>query len=68
MVYLPWVHTRLAKCLKRFFNVKAVAAAFNKEKALVGSGRGSDCETYQLLECSIPALLVTVIMLGSPEW
>ena len=52
----------------RGFNVKTVAGAFNKEKALVGSGRGSDCETYKLLECSFPALLVTVIMLGSPEW
>ena len=43
---------------------RAVAAAFNKEKAIVGSGRGSDCETYKLREGSFPALLVTVIKLG----
>ena len=27
----------LAKCLNRFFNVKAVVGAFNQEKALVGA-------------------------------
>ena len=31
------LHARLAKCLNRFLNVKAVVAAFNQEKALVVS-------------------------------
>ena len=31
------VNTRLAKCLKSVLNVKAVVAAFNQEKALVGA-------------------------------
>ena len=43
------VNARLAQCLKSVFNVKAVVAAFNQEKALVGEGpsRGllRDCTT-----------------------
>ena len=31
------VNARLAKCLTSILNVKAVVAAFNKEKALVGA-------------------------------
>ena len=31
------VHARLAYCLNSVLNVKAVVAAFNKEKALVGA-------------------------------
>ena len=31
------VHNRLAQCLNSVLNVKAVVAAFNQEKALVGA-------------------------------
>ena len=31
------INTRLAKCLNSVLNVKAVVAAFNQEKALVGA-------------------------------
>ena len=34
-VYLPWGSTPV--CLNSVFNVKAVVAAFNQEKALVGA-------------------------------
>ena len=36
-VYLLWVNTCLAYCLNSVLNVKAVVAAFNQEKALVGA-------------------------------
>ena len=36
-VYLPRLNAHLAWCLNSVLNVKAVVAAFNQEKALVGA-------------------------------
>ena len=36
-IYFPWINACLAKCINSVLNVKALADAFNKEKALVGA-------------------------------
>ena len=38
MIIAPaWVNAHIAQCLNSVFNVKALAGAFNQEKALVGA-------------------------------
>ena len=56
------VNARLALCLDSFLNVKAVVAAFNQEKALVGAFSVITNLRMELFEALVPVQHSTVQM------
>ena len=64
----PWFNVCSAKCLNSVLNVKAVVAASNQEKALVGAFSvivKTDCETDGSFYSTILKLLLPLLNVNS---
>ena len=65
IVYLPWRQHLFSMCLNSVLNVKAVVAAFNQEKALVGAFSvitNLRLDIFKALEAREDAIYITLII------